>query len=303
MLRGELLVRGYTDKAIARLVKGGQWTKIRHGAYTETAHWNALDAAGQHALRARAVVLQARTPVVVSHISALMFYDGPTWGLDLEDVHITRLDGKAGRSDAGVDQHSGGIRDEDRTVVDGVPILTPTRTALDVTTVAATDSSLAAVNYLLHEGLTTIDALRRRYEGMEHWPRTLTTDLVLRLAEPRIESVGESRTYYMCFRQGLPMPTPQYEIRDESGQLVARVDFAWPELGVFLEFDGKIKYEKLLAEGQRASDVVVAEKRREERICRMTGWRCIRITWADLERPERTAAVLRAALFPSARIA
>ena len=38
---------------------------------------------------------------------------------------------------------------------------------------------------------------------------------------------------------------------------------------MFLEFDGKVKYEKLLKDGQRASDVVVAEKRREELICRL----------------------------------
>ena len=36
----------------------------------------------------------------------------------------------------------------------------------------------------------------------------------------------------------------QYEIRDSAGQLLARLDFAWPELGVFLEFDGKEKYLK-----------------------------------------------------------
>jgi hypothetical protein len=302
MLRGELLDIGYTDKAIARLVKDGQWVKIRHGAYAEAVHWSALDAAGKHALRARAVVLQARTPVVVSHISALPFYDGPTWALDLDDVHITRLDGEAGRASAGVDQHCGAVRDDDVTTLDGLPIMRPTRTALDVTTVAATEPSLAVVNHLLHAGHTTIGDLYERYAGMAHWPWTLKTDVVLRLADARIETVGESRTFYLCFRHGLPIPVPQYEVRDPSGRVVARVDFAWPELGVFLEFDGRVKYEQLLRPGQRASDVVVAEKRREELICRLTGWRCIRLVWADLERPERTASIIRSALFPAARV-
>jgi hypothetical protein len=71
------------------------------------------------------------------------------------------------------------------------------------------------------------------------------------------------------------------------------VDFAWPRFGVFLEFDGRVKYEKLLRPGQSASDVVIAEKRREELICRLTGWRCIRIVWSDLEHPARTAAMIR----------
>jgi very-short-patch-repair endonuclease len=93
------------------------------------------------------------------------------------------------------------------------------------------------------------------------------------------------------------MPQPQYPITNSSGRVISRVDFAWPTLGVFLEFDGKVKYEKLLKDGERASDVVIAEKKREERICRVMGWRCIRLTWADLERPDRTASMIRNALF------
>ncbi len=87
---------------------------------------------------------------------------------------------------------------------------------------------------------------------------------------------------------------------DADGRVVARVDFAWPELKVFLEFDGRIKYEKLLREGERPSDVVIREKQREELVCRLTGWRCIRVTWDDLASPGRLAAKIRAVLFPAA---
>lgn len=99
------------------------------------------------------------------------------------------------------------------------------------------------------------------------------------------------------------MPEPQYEIKDANGRVVARVDFAWPELGVFLEFDGMVKYQKPLREGETASDVVVREKQRQDLICRLTGWRCIRIVWADLAHPERTAALIRSVLFPADRAA
>jgi hypothetical protein len=81
---------------------------------------------------------------------------------------------------------------------------------------------------------------------------------------------------------------------------VARVDLAWPELGLFLEFDGKVKYERLLKEGEHASDVVFREKQREDMIRRLTGWRCIRIVWADLYKPEVTAAKIRAMFRPAA---
>ena len=296
MLRRDLIAEGYHDRAISQKIKNGDWVRVRHGAYVARATWEALDRAGRHAMVARAVVAQARTDVVVSHVSCLPFLGAPTWNVDLDVVHVTRRDAKAGRAEAGVCQHSGALLTGDVIEQDGLDLMSPTRVALEVTMLADLAPSVCVVSDLLHRRQTTADQLAKRYERMQHWPNTLRTDLVLRLADPRFESVGESRTYCLCFTEGLPMPVPQHPVHDESGRIIARVDFAWPELGVFLEFDGKVKYEKLLQDGQRASDVVIAEKRREERICRLTGWRCIRITWADLAHPARTAAIIRNAL-------
>lgn len=301
ILTRDLLALGYDDRAIARMVKDGQLVKVRRGAHVEAAAWAKLDEAGRHGIRARAVLRQACTEVVLSHVSGLPEYDAPTWGLDLSRVHVTRPDERAGRIGAGVRQHCGKIVDGDVIELNGVPVMNATRLALEVTTVALTEPSLVVVNHLLRLGYTSPELLEKRYASIERWPNSLRTNIVLRLADGRMESVGETRTFYMCHRQGLPMPVPQLAIEDEHGHVVARVDFAWPELGVFLEFDGKVKYEKLLRDGERASDVVIREKRREELICRLTGWRCIRITWADLEHPERTAALIRTILFADPR--
>lgn len=296
MLRKHLIELGYNDRAIAAHVKGGEWVRVRHGAYTDASSWTALDGPGRHALVARAVVAQARTDVVVSHTSAIPFLGAPSWEVGFDQVHITREDGFTGRAEAGVRQHCGSIVAGDVVEREGLPVMGPTRAALEVSTVVDVEPAMSVVSHLLHTRQTDMVQLRRRYELMKHWPDTLRTDLVLRLSDRRFESVGESRTFFLCFREGLPMPEPQYEVRDRNGRVVARVDFAWPEHGVFLEFDGKVKYERLLKDGERASDVVVAEKRREELVCRLTGWRCIRITWADLAHPARTAALIRRAL-------
>ncbi|MDQ4053315.1 MAG: hypothetical protein M3237_11540 [Actinomycetota bacterium] len=296
-LRRELLKQGFDDRAIRRQLANGQLVRVRHSAYTDAAAWSGLDVAGRHRLRARAVLKQAKTPVVLSHGSGLPEYDAPTWRIDLSNVHVTRRDGKAGRTEAGVQQHCGTINPGDVVERHGVAVMNGTRLALEVTTMASVEASLCVVNHLLHAGETTPLLLAQRYDSMDNWPNTLTTDLVLRLADPRIESVGETRVYYACYREGLPMPQPQYEIENADRTIVARVDFAWPDLGVFLEFDGKIKYEKLLKKGERASDVVIREKQRESLICRLTGWRCIRVTWGDLQSPARLAALIREVLF------
>ena len=55
----------------------------------------------------------------------------------------------------------------------------------------------------------------------------------------------------LLWRAGLPIPVCQFEMVDEYGGTVARMDFAWPEHGVFLEFDGKVKYDE--ATGRRVN--------------------------------------------------
>jgi hypothetical protein len=161
---------------------------------------------------------------------------------------------------------------------------------------AGIEASLGVMNHFLHAGLTTPDRMRERYDLMRQDPFTLRTDVVLRLADSRIESVGESRTVYLCWRHGVPAPIPQWVVEDERGRVVARLDLAWPELKAWLEFDGREKYLKYLKEGETVVDAVLREKERESRISELTGWRCIRITWADLQHPERTAARILAFL-------
>lgn len=303
ILRHELIEQGYNDRALAQQVRRGVLAKPRRGAYVDGPTWESLDPPGRHALTARAVLRQAQTDLVLSHVSALGEYGVPAWNVDLSTVHVTRRDQKAGRKERGVQQHCGLLLPEDVVHRNGVPVTSATRLALDMTTLVGCEESLVVVNHLLNTKQTSGQSLADRYADMDHWPYTLRTDLVLRLADGRIESVGETRTWYLCWRQGLPTPEPQYKIRDASGRVVARVDFAWPELGVFLEFDGMVKYQRLRREGESAADVVVREKRREEMICELTGWRCIRITWADLLWPERTAARILRLLYPDSRAA
>lgn len=299
-LRREALALGYDDRTVRRRVRAGEWVRVRQGAYTFADMWTPMTAEEHYGVRGRAVRRTARTPVVLSHTSSLQERRATYWDLDLADVHLTRTDGRTGRREAGVRQHQGKLIDGDVEIVNGVEITSATKSALEITTIADVEHSLVVVNGLLNKEQTSIEKLCRRYELMQGCPDTLSTELILRLADGRIESVGESRTFHLCWRAGLPAPQPQYDVHDRFGRLVATVDFAWPEHGVFLEFDGKVKYTRLLREGESPADAVVREKRREERICELTGWTCIRLDWADLYHPGRTAARIRHVLTGSA---
>ena len=299
-LRGEAEALGYHDRAIAKAVASGQWVRVRRGAYVLGPIYAGLDLAGRYDLLCRAAVRQAKTPVVLSHTSALAQWGCPLWEADLTEVHLTRPDGRTNRREAQVRPHRGLLLDGDLQEHKGLAVVSPARAVLEYTTVTDVEHSLVEVDDLLHRKLVELAELRARYALMSQWPGTLITDLVLRLADGRSESVGETRARYLVWSQGLPPPEVNYPILDENGREVARVDLAWPEYGLFLEFDGKAKYERLLNEGESSSDVVFREKQREDMIRRLTGWRCIRIVWADLYSPERTAARIRAMFRPAA---
>ncbi|MBM9458800.1 hypothetical protein JK386_02720 [Nocardioides sp. zg-536] len=284
-LRRELIAAGHTDRSLARGLRTGALARPRRGAYVDGHMWAGLTDEERYAVRARAAYRQAGTDVVLSHASALPFLDAPLWGHDLADVHLTRRDGRTGRREAGIRQHRGRLVDGDIVEANGLLVSSPVRATLEVATLVSVEASLAVANHFLHRGALTIEQLHGRYESpLLHWPASLGTTLMLRLADPRIESVGESRTAYFLWRSCLPKPVPQFEVFD-GHVLVGRLDFAFPDLGIWLEFDGRVKYERFRRPGEAIVDVVLREKRRQDRIEEITGWRCLRIVWADLARP------------------
>jgi hypothetical protein len=80
---------------------------------------------------------------------------------------------------------------------------------------------------------------------------------------------------------GFEVPVLQQKFSDAEG-LVGYSDFYWKESRVVGEFDGVEKYVKPeFLKGRTASQAVVAEKTRENRI-RALGINVVRWDWADL---------------------
>ncbi len=98
-------------------------------------------------------------------------------------------------------------------------------------------------------------------------------------------SPPETRLRLLLLSEGLPAPVAQYRVFDDDG-FVARVDFAFPELRIAVEYDGLWHAE----DGQFAQD-----RRRLNRLS-AAGWRVIFVTAADLHTPARFVQQLRAAL-------
>lgn len=102
---------------------------------------------------------------------------------------------------------------------------------------------------------------------------------VIDFADGRAESVGESLSRVRIHELGFPAPELQRPLSDRRG-LIGFGDFAWDEL--IGEFDGRVKYaDPAMLQGRAPSEVVVREKRREDRI-RATGRRMTRWVWSDV---------------------
>lgn len=279
---------GYGDRLVTQLIRGRVWHRIRRGYYTYADIWASLTLEARHLARAHAVLDSLGSCVALSGVSGLLEHGVATWGMALERVQVTRLDGGAGRTEGDVVHHSGACRDQDVIELDGRLVLTAQRCAVEAGSRSSPEAALVSFDSLLNLGHCTHDDLISQFRSMSYWPFTRSMTIVVLMADGRAESPGESRGRWLFRITGLPAPILQYEVVDAHGRIVGRCDWGWPELGLLGEFDGKIKYGRLVRAGQEPGDVVFEEKRREDLLREITGCAMVRLVWDDLGHPRRT---------------
>lgn len=106
---------------------------------------------------------------------------------------------------------------------------------------------------------------------------------VLSLLDGRSESPGETRTRLLLRTFGIPMPEPQVRVSIRHGD--HRLDFAWKDIMLALEFDGRIKYFDYAP-----TDQVLLEERKRENALTEVHWNFFRVDWSDLSKPEELKA-------------
>lgn len=153
---------------------------------------------------------------------------------------------------------------------------------LDLGRTVPFEQAVAAGDRALQLGLGR-DDLTVTLGALARWPGVPRARRVVDFLDADSESPGESVSRVRIFEGGLPAPVLQRRVFDEMGALVGRTDFCWDEHRTIGEFDGKIKYGRLLKPGQSIVDVVAAEKEREDAL-RDLGWQVVRWIWADLYR-------------------
>lgn len=284
ILRPHALRDGYSDNEIRRLRRKGTWSSIRRGAYLQLDGDQPVDSRQRHELLIRATVPGLRLPAVVSHTSAAVLWGLPLWSTHLGIVHVTRPRPANGGRSGSLLCHAGALPDDDVTTLGDIAITTPARTIADMARSLPFEQSVVAADGALRMNLLTYDDLSAAAAAVAGAPNSRAALRVARFANGLSESVGESRSRVMIHRAGLPVPILQFTTVDANGRHLGRSDFGWCGGRVLGEFDGRIKYGRLLAPGQAPGDAVFDEKVREDSL-RDNGARVVRWTWDDLDYP------------------
>ncbi len=280
-LRPHLLARGYSSDEVQRARRTGELVTVRRGAYLGRGDERLDIAEARHAVLVRATLPTLAPNTVVSHVSAAALHGLAIWAIPLDHVHVTRPDPSGGRIGSVVHRHVAPLDPRETTSLDGVRVTGLARTVVDIArtvpfeqAVVVADSALATDPDLTPAALA---AALRRATG---WPGVPAARRAITFARRGAKSPGESRSRIAIAHAGLPVPQLQFPVQLAGG--VAVTDFGWVDQRAVGEFDGEVKYGRLVPPGQTPGDVVFAEKVREDAV-RALGYGFTRWIWDELD--------------------
>ncbi len=166
------------------------------------------------------------------------------------------------------------VEDDEVTVLSGMRVTTPARTALDLACRYPVDEAVALIDALAnatHLKMADVALLVERYRGRRGIKRARA---ILELVDAGAESPRETWLRLLAVRAGFPRPRTQVPVYDEYGVLVGVFDMAWDDSLVAADYEGDQHRTDRRRFGR---DIHKAET-----VTRM-GWTHIRVTSMDGE--------------------
>jgi hypothetical protein len=277
--RRQAVAAGYTDDQIANRLASGHWLPADIGVYRH--------ASVPPSWRGDLTAACLASGGVASHRAAAFLHglvDHPVVEVTVARTRRYRL--TQARTHWLTDLHP----ERDVTAVDGIPTTNVVRTLIDLGAVAPAGRVELALERALARRLVTLPELMARHEELARRGRSgvgrLRKVLMARGLDPRSgESDPETRLLRILRRGGLPTPVRQYELTFR-GRTV-RIDLAYPDDKVSLEYDGIDPHSGLRAlEKDRAKGNLVV----------LAGWIPVHYTKASLRHPDAICREVLAAL-------
>ena len=274
----QLLACGLNSRSIAQLAEAAELVRVRRGCYARGEWWRQLSSTAQRRQLISAHALGTLTTssggFVYSHVSGASLHGLQLWKVD-NRVHLTQ-ESRPSRISHGRDvvAHTRFLESRELCFVDGLPSTSLERTVVDCCLMFTVPQAVILMDHAARLG-ANLGLIKAQCGILAGRNGVVALRRALELADPRSESAGESLTRELLQRLRITPPVPQYVVRTPIGE--HRLDFAWPERKVALEFDGRSKYFDYRPTG----DVLFEERRREKALMEQ-GWTILRIEWKNL---------------------
>ena len=258
--RQQALEGGLSVKAIEHRLASGRWMVKRRGVY--------VIAGVPDSERQAVLAAELATGGIASHLTAASL-----WGMQFPSPEAIHVVGPRSRLD-GVRSHgSETLVDADRWRLGAIDLTSPARTMVDCAGTVPALRLGVVVDDGLRRGLLRLSDLRACHERVATGPgRRATVGLrdVLHERQPGYaagDSQREADIVRLLARSGLPAPVLGHRVR--IGRHTYKLDIAWPELLVCIEFDGW--------DTHRTFTAFHGDRQRGRRIATL-GWRIVPVT-------------------------
>lgn len=274
----DLNALGLSGRQLANAIAAGDIHRVRRGFYIR----GPAEPTWRHRLAATYAHLEV---AVVSHRAAARL-----WGLRSDDDLDFIVPYPRKLTAAGASIHrSRDLHESDLATVEGFLVTGVVRTLCDLGLVLPPPEVQRTVDHVLASGLLGASELRRLRERVGEHGRNGVGAIDAALADvpaPEVLALAESGPELALFRaiarSGLPTPIPQHSARAAGRRY--RLDFAYPDVRIALEFDG---------EAHHSTPAQLAADARRQRHLETGGWIIVRIRWEDLQPINAPATMAR----------
>jgi len=253
-------------------LQGSSWRRLGRGLYV----WAGLTAGP-------ALVLAA----ALRRLPADAAFSGRTaaWlhGLDLppcDPIEVTVPVGCGISARAGLSLRRAALPTTEVVVRRSLPATSAVRTVADLAGRLSLVEAVVVADMALHQRLARLTELEAHVEAHPRWPGVVQLRRVLELAEPLAESPMETRLRLLLVLGGLPRPRAQVPLHDEAGRFLGRPDLFYPDERLGIEYDGGTHRDSLAEDDRRQNRLLDA------------GYRLLRFTSRDINRPDTVVALV-----------
>ncbi|MEO9221696.1 MAG: DUF559 domain-containing protein [Mycobacteriaceae bacterium] len=282
ILRDRVLSAGVDPDQLVTALRTGRLFRVQRGVY------GARAARPGPLPRARAAVLSSGVlDAVASHHTAARVHglavpDRPA----VEHVTVRREQRRVRRRDLHFHSRALGIGDVQQSA--GTALTSPARTVYDLAAYLPRLDGVWCIDDALRQRTTTISALNLVREGRLGGRGDALARARIDEADGMAESMLETAGRLALADAGVVLPVAQFAVRDSADRLIARLDGAYLELELAIEFDGQSFH---------SAPAPVFRDRSRQNALELAGWRVLRFTWWDVVHDtKRFVATVRTAL-------